>query len=733
MIQLVVYDESTHLAKSVVERPIYIEYQPTYNDGGTFSITAQRTENNSLYIKKGDFVWIEDDVVGVITQFQKSETTETVVIKGNLCDGVLSSRWIFEGIDCTDSSVGTIISDLFSEITTIPNLSLSMSTQTLERITATIGPGNFLDILKSVCKKFGVGYKVVKNPSSAFLQLILKIYEGSDLSESVILSKKYESLTNFESTDASSDEVNFVRVLGQDNTIVDVMSIDYTVETRREYLLDCTKLDKGESTQQQYEAILTAEGQKIIDSHKGRKTYKGDYTGFTFVFGTDYNLGDTIMLSGIGESSPQIVNSVLKQIDKTGVYTKIILGESQKTVTSEIKAISRTVEKLTEKTEYQSSGGSSGDCVGRFIDQNHTSIAFNDLSHNSSQGKYDIIAGENNVITGTTMSGGVKCNGSFVTGIDNEAYQVRASILAGYGNDFTQSDTVGHRGACQIEKSVAAGSGNSGKLVSSLCVGRNNDVDLTFCVIAAEDCVTHYEPPINDGLASYAYACGIFGIGHCVSSVASVYCGRYGYGRKDNESSHNDWAIIVGGGTSASRENIFTVEEFNGNVKAKGTITPGGADYAETYEWLDGNPDNEDRRGKFVTLEGKFIRLADSEDDYILGAVSAVPSILGDTYDLYWKGKYKTDVFGSFILDEDDQLIISEEFDPNKTYYPQSTRKEKSPIGTHGKLVVVDDGTCKVNQYCKPAINGIGTYTDDKNYYRVIERLDDTHIRIVLK
>ncbi len=70
--------------------------------------------------------------------------------------------------------------------------------------------------------------------------------------------------------------------------------------------------------------------------------------------------------------------------------------------------------------------------------------------------------------------------------------------------------------------------------------------------------------------------------------------------------------FIVGNGTVSSKSNAFRVAA-NGNVYGTKAYTASGADYAETFEWLDGNPDNEDRRGKFVTLDGEQIRLATAD------------------------------------------------------------------------------------------------------------------------
>ena len=48
-----------------------------------------------------------------------------------------------------------------------------------------------------------------------------------------------------------------------------------------------------------------------------------------------------------------------------------------------------------------------------------------------------------------------------------------------------------------------------------------------------------------------------------------------------------------------------------------------------------------------------------------------------------------------------------------------------------GKLVAVDDGTCEVNGYC--IANNEGKATKSNNGYRVLARLDNNHIKILVK
>ena len=49
-----------------------------------------------------------------------------------------------------------------------------------------------------------------------------------------------------------------------------------------------------------------------------------------------------------------------------------------------------------------------------------------------------------------------------------------------------------------------------------------------------------------------------------------------------------------------------------------------------------------------------------------------------------------------------------------------------------GKLVAVDDGTCQVNGWCTVGEGGKATHSDARTSYRVMARLDETHIRVLI-
>lgn len=218
------------------------------------------------------------------------------------------------------------------------------------------------------------------------------------------------------------------------------------------------------------------------------------------------------------------------------------------------------------------------------------------------------------------------------------------------------------------------------------------------------------------------------------NQVTADYQAVIGHRAQQNRTSSEGAGILFNIGNAPSsgvaNQSSAMQVDFSGNVYAGGAYKTVGADYAEYFEWLDGNVDNQDRIGLFVTLDGDKIKLA-NKDDYILGVISANPSIVGNSAELDWHDKYKTDVYGRLIYDESHNPIVSKNYNDTLEYVPRGARKEYSKVGLLGQLVVQDDGTCEVNGYCTASVNGVATKSDSG--YRVIKRIDETHIKIILK
>ena len=147
------------------------------------------------------------------------------------------------------------------------------------------------------------------------------------------------------------------------------------------------------------------------------------------------------------------------------------------------------------------------------------------------------------------------------------------------------------------------------------------------------------------GRCSFALGYGVKACSHqFVTGKDNIY--------DDNNSS--TYARIVGNGTSnSSRSNAYTLD-WQGNGTFAGTVSSStGADYAEYFEWKDGNPNNEDRVGYIVTLDGDKIVKANTGDD-VLGICSGTAMVLGDSAEWNWSKRYLTDDFGRIIYEDYD-------------------------------------------------------------------------------
>ena len=157
-------------------------------------------------------------------------------------------------------------------------------------------------------------------------------------------------------------------------------------------------------------------------------------------------------------------------------------------------------------------------------------------------------------------------------------------------------------------------------------------------------------------------------------------------------SSSNAYSIISAfhgnDGTDAFSDRMFTVDGRGGLASDHSTSITSGADYAEYFEWKDGNSSSEDRIGQSVVLDGNKIRKATSDDSAstILGVISGNPSVVGDTAELRWQGKWELDDFNRRQTEEVEVWEWTDpegEVDEKGNKYPKfySVRKDKVPDG----------------------------------------------------
>jgi hypothetical protein len=140
------------------------------------------------------------------------------------------------------------------------------------------------------------------------------------------------------------------------------------------------------------------------------------------------------------------------------------------------------------------------------------------------------------------------------------------------------------------------------------------------------------------------------------------------------EPTNSHYSFYTETGTSTSDDDIqFKVRASDGRVYSDyGSAMEHGADYAEYFEWKDGNPNNEDRVGKTVILEDGKIRLTTDSDDKskIIGVISGAPAVVGDAGAMKWHGRWLQDDFGRYVTENVELLVWNHgrhEFQPEQS------------------------------------------------------------------
>ena len=268
-----------------------------------------------------------------------------------------------------------------------------------------------------------------------------------------------------------------------------------------------------------------------------------------------------------------------------------------------------------------------------------------------------------------------------------------------------------------------------------------------------------------------------FGYSTNASNFASHVLGKYNKSMMTGgvSSTQTGDVFVIGNGfngiTSSSGKMLSNALRvtYAGDIYGTKAFQSSGADYAEFIKpWADGNPDQEDRVGYFVTVKDGLLEKA-NEGDYIVGITSGNPSIVGNAdEDYYWRYErdefnrivledvpetvQKTDKEGKLVFDEEThqpvmietgkiipkaRMKLSKDYDPalQQNYIERKDRKEWDYVGMLGVLPVRDDGSCQPGQFCKCAKDGIATLTKVRGFdtYMVLERISENIVSVILK
>lgn len=426
------------------------------------------------------------------------------------------------------------------------------------------------------------------------------------------------------------------------------------------------------------------------------------------------------------------------KIDVRNLYDKDRLHDSQ------VNALDEHVMNLTSK-DRQLEMSIENHTHTQYAEKSHTHTEYARSSHSHNYAStnhehseidycLDVYNGLLKTKASTVSIGSVSGGTSVVCGSSQDFYRVDASLCGGYANE-------------------SLGQYSSYQVASVFCGQQNKSINSSRNILLGGG---------NEARSAHASIVG--GTLGRLSGENKILAGFGGMSLEATRANGLDDILILGNGqlrdTALISNNAFKVSS-DGAVFAESALNTTGADYAEYFEWLDGNPNSEDRVGIIVTLEGDKIRPATADDAYILGIISATPAIIGDSFNERWKGKYETDVWGRIVyetvtttnycpagierlsqpeskiplFDTITQIVpkLNPTFKTKTAYVPREHRVEFAPVGLVGKLLVKDDGTATVNGYVKSDANGVATASTEMTGMRVMERISENIVRVMFK
>jgi prepilin-type processing-associated H-X9-DG protein len=174
--------------------------------------------------------------------------------------------------------------------------------------------------------------------------------------------------------------------------------------------------------------------------------------------------------------------------------------------------------------------------------------------------------------------------------------------------------------------------------------------------------------------------------------IQRIFCSRA------NTTAYEFMRVFSGAGSD-----VEFILRGDGNAFADNAWNASGADYAEYFEWKDGNSASEDRRGYSVILDGnKIVQATDSDDtSKIIGVISGNPAMVGDGAYTKWNDKYLKDDFGVYIREEYTVTEWSEGGDKEEKYHSYETDKIPSDVTVPDNATVItteEDGATKLTR-----------------------------------
>lgn len=298
-----------------------------FNGYGSFELWAPITEENSVYLKKGNVLWCGGDnaaMIEIVKSSVNSQGTKTYNVKGRTLEMLLTTRVVWGTYNAKDKHVSTIMYDIVNQTCVspsnskrkIPFLECAEDEQFGSVATFQKTGGEVYSVLTTLAGSFDLGFNVLFRPKEK--KLIFKVVEGvdrtieQDVNDPVEFSTDLEDLlsSSYYSNDQDKKSVAFVQGEGEGVNRKSVVAGDDTTAgfARRELYVDARDLQSTSMdasgvevvlSDDEYNSVLLQRGDDKLSEHKVTETFEAQIRVFgdvQYEFGVDYNKGDKVTI-----------------------------------------------------------------------------------------------------------------------------------------------------------------------------------------------------------------------------------------------------------------------------------------------------------------------------------------------------------------------------------------------------------------------------------------------------
>ena len=319
-------------------------WTPRYFEPGDFEIYTKASEKNLSLLQLDRYVTRPDsDMIGIIETVRiesNPETGDHIIATGRDLASILDRRivWSLTNIeDTVEKGVRRLLTENFISPTLsdrkMENFVLGASQGFTETMSAQYGGDNILEVVVTLCKQNGYGFRVVLNDEKNFE---FQMYRGTDRSYNqnvnpyIVFAPEFENIVSSNYNHDKSTLKNACNVWGEGEEfslktmgVGSVSGLD-----RREMFVEAmditSELDDGSTlSTSQYNSLLIERGRESLAENPATITFEGEVESVRqYVFGRDYFLGDIVTVkNSYGVTEHPRVIEVIQSHDENGLLT----------------------------------------------------------------------------------------------------------------------------------------------------------------------------------------------------------------------------------------------------------------------------------------------------------------------------------------------------------------------------------------------------------------------------